>query len=48
MIVGKGFNADEVLQLVFFIVLFDLLDLSGVLELARQELLLEEVLQRKA
>lgn len=48
MIVGEGFNTDEVLQLVFFIVLLDLLDLSGVLELTWQELLLEEVLQRKA
>lgn len=48
MVVGQGLNADEVLQLVSFVVLLYLFDLSCVLELARLQLFLEEVLKRKA
>ena len=48
MVVGEGLDADEVLKLVLFVVLFDLFDLPSVLELARLELFLEDVLERKA
>ena len=45
MVVGGGLDADEILELEFFVVLLYLLDLAAVLELGRVEVLPEEVLQ---